>query len=542
MAEKKKAKEEKATEKVAKTTPKEPAKVAKTEAEKKPEQKSKMGWLAGLIVAVAVVIIGAIIAICLNKPGETDPTARVDYSKSFFIRDDGEYSLWNADGKRLTEDKYEYQSGFVGGYAMVEKDNKYGVIHESGRMSVDFGKYGSISAKGGLYLAEDGNTQEQSLITGTGTVLAKGEKLSVDTPNSSSGFAVIVTGGKMRAYNYAGTLMVEADATNDDKEPQMNTLDDFGILHYGEKNWVFDIRSGKVLASFDGVRYSFDSATEDRTMILLDDYDNSEKYKLIANGKLYDLDETKYYGLTDLDNLIGYDNYEELALTNDEYKVVRRVSTYLQLKDANNFATEKKEGGVEIYHNGEKVKEFGEDAEIAVSGLLYNNLYAVKDGEKVKFYNMDGSVAFEKEFVDVDALSDKFHHAVVAEKEGEYYIMDAKGNRVNEVVAKGYSIYDGGYRAKNSEGKYAILDKNGKPVTDFRYTEVLYRSIAEPHNIWTAKNENGMSDVIDADNGKAIFGGAKIDGTYSNYFTVKSDEGAIEYYTYEGKLFYSTAK
>lgn len=516
--------------------------MASSSAGKATTKKTKTGLIWGLIIAAVAVIIGVVVAVlCLNKTDGADPTANISYSKSFFIYDDGKYTLWNADGQRITEDEYQSQSSFIGGYALVKRDDQYGIINENGRMSVDYGKYGSISSKGGLYLAEDGNTKEQFLITGSGKVLAKGEKLDIETASLSGGFAAVVADGKMRVYNYAGTLVAETDEI-DGEEPAMNSSRDYGIAHYGDQNWVFDARNGQVVATFNGPRYSFDTISEDRTMILLEDYDDSNKYKLIANGKIYDLDETKNYGLTDLNQVLGYDNYDELALLNNDYKVARRVNTYLQLKDTDNFAEQKNDGGVEIYYNGQKVKEFGEDAEIVVSGLLYNDLYAIRDGEKVKFYNLDGSVAFDKEFEDVYVLSDKNHHAVVAENEGEYYLMDAKGNRISEAVAKSIVPYDNGYKAKNSDGKYAILDKNGKPVTDFKYTEVSYRSAAEPRNLWTGKNENGMTDLIDVDSGKAIFGGAEIDGVYDNFFTVKTAEGTTEYYTLDGELFYTKAK
>ena len=38
----------------------------------------------------------------------SDPKANLSYSKAFFIYDDGKYTLWNNEGKRLTEDDYDY--------------------------------------------------------------------------------------------------------------------------------------------------------------------------------------------------------------------------------------------------------------------------------------------------------------------------------------------------------------------------------------------------------------------------------------------------
>ena len=512
---------------------------------KKTNKKSKTGLIVGIIVALALIIIGIIVALlCFKSPDQSDPTAKLDYSKSFFIYTDGKYTLWNADGQRLTEDEYQNQSDFLGGYAMVKKDDKYGIIDESGRMTVDYGKYGTIRATGGLFIADDNDSANQFLITGSGKILEMGSDLGPYAPSSSAGFVVITVGDKVRVYNYAGTLMIETDKLGEEEDDESDafSLHDFGAFHYGNKNWVFDARDGKLLATFEGKKYSLDSNSEDRSMVLLDEYEDSEDYKLIANGKLYNLNETKYYGLTEDNQVIGYDNYDELALLGDDYKVARRVSTYVQLKDTNNYAEEKDEGGVTIYRNGQAVKEFGEDAEIPVSGILYNDLYAVSEDDKIMFYNLDGSVAFDKQFEDVDILSDKNHHAIVSEKDDEYYIMDARGNRVGDVVASDISYSKGGYEAEDDDGKYAIIDKNGNKVTDFKYTDLYYRTIAEPHNIWTANREGGNVDIIDADNKKIILEDVSIDSIYENYFTIEKENGDIEYYTFEGKLFYTDTK
>ena len=515
---------------------------------KKTNKKSKTGLIVGIIVALALIIIGVIVALlCLKQPDQSDPTAKLDYSKSFFIYDDGKYTLWNADGKRLTEDEYQNQSDFLGGYAMVKKDDKYGIIDESGRMSVDFDKYGAIRAAGGLFVASGKDSAEQFLITGSGKVLETNDDLGFYAPSSSAGFVVVTVGDKVRVYNYAGTLMVETDKLGEEEDDEEEdesdafSLHDFGVFYYGNKNWVFDTRDGKLLATFDGKKYSLDSNSDDRSIVLLDEYEDGEGCKLIVDGKLYDLNETKNYGLTDNNQVIGYDNYDELALLGDDYKVAKRVSTYVQLKDTNNYAEEKNEGGVTIYHNGQAVKEFGEDAEIPISGLVYNDLYAISEDDKIKFYNLDGSVAFNKQFEDIDVLSNKNHHAIVSEKNDEYYIIDASGNRVGDVVASDISYSKGGYKAEDAEGKYAILDKNGNRVTDFKYTDLYYRIVAEPYNLWTAKREDGNVDVIDVDSKRIVLEDVSIDSFYENYFTIEKENGDIEYYTFGGKLFYTDA-
>ena len=525
------------------TKTKEVAEKSAAKATKKPEKKSKKGLVAGIIAAAAVVIIGVVVAvlcICLNKTDPSDPKAKLSYSDSFFIYDSGKYTLWNADGKRVTEDEYSYSSNFVGGYAFVKKDNQSGVIKDDGGMSVEFGKYGSITERGGLYLAQDGNTKEYYLLTGSGRELERGEDIKISAPSDASGFAVVKSGDKVKVYTYEGKLVAETEATGSE-EPAYYSSHDFGLVYYNGQNWVFDARDGRVLAEFEGDKYGFDSVTDDRTMVLLENRDKSEDCKLLKDGKVYDLNETKYYALTDLDGVIGYDNFSEIALLDNDYKVATRVSDYLELKDYQNYATEADSGNVEVYYNGEMVKDFGEESSIASSGVLYEDLYGIEVGDKAMFYRLDGSVGIDHEYRKISSLFDKHHHAVVSDKEGEYYLIDAKGNQIGETTFKSSTVREGGYELRDNDGKYAIANKDGKLATEFKYSGTYYRSNAEPHNIWTGRNTGDSYDVIDVENGKVLLEGVNVDSFYTNYFTVR-DGNKVKYYTYSGEMFHEVEK
>ena len=509
--------------------------------EKDNSKKTKLALIICAVVAGIALIIGVIVAaLCLNQTDPADPRASLTYSKSFFIYDDDKYTLWDADGKRVNEEEYSNQSNFVGGYAMVKKDNQYGIIRENGSLSIDFGKYGNITAKSGLFLAQDGNTKEYSLLTGAGNELAKGSELKVFTPNSFSGFAAVIVDNKIKVFNYEGKLVKEFDVDDKATDPVLSGQKDYGLFHYGDQNLLIDARDGRVLAEFEGPRYVFDSVSDSRKVIILENYDNDGDYKLFKNDRLYDLNEAKNYSTTALDDVIGYDNYSELALLNDEYKIEKKVSTYLELKDSKNYAVENDEGNVEIYQNGEKTKDFGEDSSISSSGVLYDDLYAIEVDGKNMFYRLDGSVAINHEYEDIYSLFDKFHHAIVADEEKAYYLINTNGDQISETY-KRISSRDGGYELRDSDDKYAIANTNGEKITDNKYDSVYYRSNAEPHNIWTGRNDYDDYDVIDINSGKVIIEHVNIDSFYTHYFTVKKD-GKVEYYTYDGLLFYTAEK
>lgn len=143
------------------------------------EKKSKRGLFIGLAIG-AVALVGGMVGIIvgLNQTDPTNPKANLTYSKAFFVSNDGKYTLWNNEGKRLTEDEYSYKSDFIGGHAYAKKGDQVGVIDENGQATIEFGKFSSISQKGGLFLAQDGNTKTYYFLTGAGKELLHGEQIA----------------------------------------------------------------------------------------------------------------------------------------------------------------------------------------------------------------------------------------------------------------------------------------------------------------------------------------------------------------------------
>ena len=541
-APKEEIKVEKTTEKKSETTEKKP----KT-AEKKPEttvkreRKSKKGLIFGLIFGALAIVAIVLLVVFLPKGGDpSDPKAKISYSDSFFISNNGKYMLWNKDGERLTEEEYSYASDFVDGYAYVRKDDQAGIIRDNGSMSVEFGRYGTISAKGGLYLAQDGNTKEYFLITGDGHALLHGDSMDARASSSSGAYALVKQDGKYYVFTCKGTKILEEDVNDEEESPNISSSEDFGLVYYNGKTTLFDIRSGNILATADE-RYSFDEISDNRAKIILQNYDDSKRHLLIVDGKQYELDETKYYGFTALNQVIGYDNYEELALLDDNYKVSKRTTTDIALKDSKNYAVLNEDDTVQIIYNGEPVKTFSDEPDLA-TGIMYEDYYAILNDGKWMFYRLDGSVAYEHEFHDVRSLFNKHHQAVVADEDGEYYLINADFTRVGDQTWRRFYAYESGYEVYDKDGNYAILDKKGELATEVKYEDTYYRSAPVGHNIWTARNSYGNHDVYDIDAHTLILEHANVQSFFANYFTVKNTDGKVEYFTYAGKSFYVAEK
>ena len=518
-----------------------------TKPAEKREKKSKKGLIFGFIFGGLAIVAGVLLAIFLPKGSgdPSDPKNALNYSSAFSIQDDGKYTIWNKSGEKVSEEEYDYISSFIAGYAYARKDTQVGVIRDNGGVAIEFGRYGELTQRGGLFLAKDGNTKKNYVVTGDGRVLLEGETISLRTSYSSSAFALAETPDKIYAFNHDGKTLAEMEVKEDASSARLDSSNDFGAVYYNNRNVIFDARSGNILADFEGDRFTIDEVSNDRSKVLLENSENSNSYKLIANGRVYDLDETKYYSFTTLNDVIGYDDYSEIALLDNDFKVARKVSSYVILKDYNNFAAETDDDKVEIYRNGEVIKTFEEDAS-SLSGVMYEDYYAISNNGKWKFYTLDGNEAFGgKEWDDIDTLFDRHHHAVVAEEEGKYYLIDAGGNRIGDGETTYRRIYanKGGYEVRNTDAEYSILDKNGKPLENAKwYDSVSYRTNPVDHNIWTGKNDYSDFDVIDVDTGKVLLEHANTQTFYANYFTVKNDDNKLEYYTYEGKLFFTATK
>ncbi len=525
-------------------------KAEKAEKVEKPTKtkKSKKNLFIGL--GVGVLAIGAIVAcfcIFAKTIDPADKRAKLSYSNSFFVADDNVYTLYNSAGVRITSDEYTNKSDFLAGCAAVQKDGQYAVIRENGTLAVDFGRYGEIAARGGLYYVKDGNTKLYSVITCDGKVLAQGADITMQTYGYNNGFALVESEKQYDLFTWAGVRLVSLQKEDGADDPILDASNDFGTLYYNGQNFVFDARTSQMLAAFEGYQFSIDDVSESRSQILLetDEENVLVKHKMLTNGEIYDLSDTENYGFVNEEYLIGYNDFEKVALLDNEYKLVKYVGTYLSLKDLDNYAVlndddDTEDNTADIFYRGEVVTSFGLEPYV-VSGILYDDYYLIRDNGKFRFYNLDGTVAsFSKEYVSALGNFNKRHHAIVADEENKYYLINTQGQQINEGTYRRIYLEDGGYEIKNDDDKYGILNLDGQLVVEPKYTSVYYRSAAVDHAIWTGRNAYNDYDVIDAGTGKVILEHANVQNFYAHYFTVTNADKKTEYYTYDGTLFYTT--
>ena len=511
--------------------------------EKKPstektERKRKNGLLWGIIGGL-IVVLAVVLCIIFKPKTADDPTASPSYSKSFFISDSGKYSLWNADGKRLSDEVYSSKSDFVDGYAMVRSGDNYGIIKEDGQFSIKFGEYKNIEARSGLYLVTT-KDDKHKVITGSDKEIISADKISPSTPLSTVGFAVAEYDNKVEAYFYDGSVIMKTEAV-EGQEAEYTQNNDFGIIYYNDKNYVVDTRTKRVLATFDGKYHKFSEISKKRNKVLLKNSEDSTKYKLIAGGSVYDLNETKNYAFTQFEDLIGYDDYSAVSILDADngYKTAVKVSSTLALKDKNNYVT-KEDDKIVIYRNGQKVKTFEKSPDIE-TGVLYNDYYVICDDEKYGIYDLDGNLVRDG-YKDIWSLYDMHGKVAVANEENKYYLIDTDGNRITDDTYYRIRTYEKGYTfRKEADGNFGIANEQGKLVTELKYKDTTSYSTSVPtRNLWTGKIDSDRYDLVDVDAGKIIISDVNIQTVNKNYFTVKNSDKKTEYYTLSGEKFYTT--
>ena len=507
---------------------------------KKPLNKNLLIGIIGGALALALIFL--VVFVFRKTPDYNNPKASPTYTNAFFLYNDGKYTLWNSEGKRLTEDEYNDKSAFIGGYAYVRKGREYALISDTGRIMMDFGQISDIINYGaGLYLVED-NDSARYLMLGNGKILLGGDDIELDFPSNTSTFAAVRAEDNYYIFNYAGTMMAQIEFVEDGKI-RFNTGDDFGLVFYNGINYLFDNRAGKLIATFEADRFSVNKVSDDRSVILLQDEDG-KNYKVVKKGHLYDLNETENYALLrDSNWVIGFDDTSAISLLDDEFKVIKKVNSDIAIKDSSNYAVVNGDGNIDIVYRNNVVKTF-EHADLVSGVLSHVDLYAIRYNGKYVFYKLDGSLAFG-EYNDVRSLYDKHRHVSVSDDGENYYMIDANGNRLNDLTYQRTYAYDHSYVVYNADSKRAILTENGMPVTGFDYTDAYKRSSAVDHEIWSLKREANKYDIVDvtapADK-RVLLQNANVYDFYANYFTTKNDDGGYDFYTYKGVQFYRTTK
>ena len=472
------------------------------------------------------------------------------YNTAFFIREGSKYALFNEDGKKLTDFEFTSAGSFVNGTALVRNEIGSGVIDENGKMVIDFGKYKYIYQEAGLYKVTDEERNEY-LLNSKGKKITDMKNKTITTYIGEGKFSILYDkdSNEYQVLNTDGDTLAKFKKGSEDK-PSTNTVKNFLSVYGGGKNYIIDLISGKQVLDFEAdSHYCVNNASDDGKIITLNScvgsFQRQEKttYKFIKDGKLYDL--------SDKCDSVGYIN-NNLTCTKDNKKYLLDSNLNVGINidgvsyaDSEHFAKAKQGSfnGIDFYEKDNVVKNVEcrvmHDYGYSKSGLyILSTYYSTKCNTQSgtsEFYNVKGENVFNKSFASAQKFDDN-NLARVSEDRKNYYLIDAKGNKVTDEYDNIFARYDLYSVTKNN--LVGLLDSTGKLIIEPKYKSVdIYKEQGVKYIKLTS--EDGKYTIYNTDTKKEIITFDSNPTLSTNYMMVTKD-GKKAYYTYSGKLFYTS--
>lgn len=513
-----------------------------------------------LLIVIAILAIGGIAFTGYKfffKDKIDNKEFDIKATTSFFLQNsDSKYALFNETGEQLTDFIYTRVGDFVNGTARVEIDDQEGIINAYGKMTVPLGKYKYITPKSGLYRVNEDTKESYNkyLINGEGKVLYNLDGVNVDSFIGIDTFLILEleNENKYKVINYGGKELVSFPKVDDDdvKSPSVNEEQGHISVFYNNKNWIFNVSTGKQLASFDSnLHYCVNNVSEDGTIVTLNScvswFQSQDKtyYKFIKDGKLYDkTGECDRIRENQGNIFCTKDNKDYLLDSSLNLGIETNGKAYSNASNSYVMASTKENYTVDFYQNGKLSKsvpcrdleEQGYmESDIYLLGTHYNT-YCGTDFGKYEYYNSKGEKIINKSFVRAEPF-DSNGLARVSEDKKTYYMIDKKGKQVGGSYSNIY-LYAGFYTIINNDLE-GIMNKEGKEIIPTSYSKISI-STHKGRTFATSKTSENKYIVYDLDKNKELFS-VDVAPTmnYEHYITTYSN-GKTQYYTFDGKMFF----
>lgn len=498
-----------------------------------------------LIIILLIAVLGVVIFI-IFKSSKTNESSVTYDSKAFFLKNsENKYALFDENGNKLTDFIFTYVSSFVNGKAVVEKNDEYGIINDSGKMTVDFSKYSHITDIRGMFEATN-EDYHHYLIDGNGKVLFDMEDISF---LSSSEYLIFEDekGKNYKLLNDNGKVIDTFPFNKSDDEPSIKKDSDYVAIFYDNKNYIYNLNTGKKIISFNSdSRYCIEDIDEDNKIISLN-LCNAKSPKVVIDGKLKDFSDKCgfVYNVGGLYCGNGYTRYlidSNLNVGNIDVGIDSKGVSYVD--NNGNYAIEKSGSStsVDFYNNGSivknvecrRLKETGrvKDYYVLASSCGYKYDY--------EYYNVNGERMFDKTFKKADKF-DSHGLAQVSDDGDNYYLIDKTGKRISDDYSDIALYFDNGdyedYYIVEKNKLMGIIDVNGKVIVDCIYSDIDRKSMNNKYAI--LKTTDSKYILYDITNRKEIMKSDIYPNLSYQYFSTNED-GVNQYYTYNGKLIYES--
>lgn len=522
-----------------------------------PKKKINIKLLMIILVA-AIVGVSSIMFIpkLLGNKGKNNSQETFEKSNSFWIQgSDYRYALFDIDGNQLTEFKFTYVNSFYNGVALVENENEEeGLISDSGKMIVEFGKYKYIIDHGAVYEMVDEEINE-FLYNKSGEFIRELNK-DIDKEIESlyeDEYSLILSGTNYKVINHTGKEILTMPISKDNNvyDPVANGIGNYTSVFYNNINYIIDDSKGKVLLTIpDSRHFCIKDVNEEKPNEFIlgtcriswnDELDYT--FKLVRDGKIIYTKESDDYAVMVFEgNDVMYNNTYILDEKGNE--AIKRFDSY---KDFKNYTkTESSSEKVEVYVDG-KLKETMDCESSRNGGYSKHGVYLLENckgyGNANKIYiNYDGTRINDKSYKMATPFDENGYASVNEVGRGtNYYLINLKGEKVSNYYTGYISYIDGTdnlYYGTNEDYTKTIFDTNGNEILtgNIFYSE----NNVITNNIYVAINNDNKYTIHDLTNRKDITVVDLKPDFRSHYFlTYNYRNGKTNYYSYTtGKLFY----
>ncbi|MFI3307132.1 MAG: hypothetical protein R3Y21_01055 [Mycoplasmatota bacterium] len=506
------------------------------------------------VIFIVIPILFVLSMIIFILVSNNDFFCKSEEINNFLISNGEKYALFNSNGEQLTEFIYDSSyNSYINGGIILSRDNIDVLIDKEGKEVLVGNEDSYLFIKGILYsfLNNDENDEIISgLYAGNGELIYSNEYnvlsfLGSVTNYYDDDYAIITDDLNIIVLNYKYEEILEIEKP--DSSDNIYAYSDDGYLSLNSNNYFYliDLENAKVV---------FEEETEIQYDVNVDDVGNiflSQRYIYGENNESFIFLDNDY-------NKINYDekcfSFSTISGSNSLYQCKTSTGTYyltekFLINELNvvyeysyNSYVYLQDDNYYIYHNGKTTEIIGADSFISNNTSGYYQFKYNGIDKKTILYNHDGTLIAELEgnisSIDITDNDMFIIKEYISGGEYEYSILSSSGDLIvksNDILSafKTNVFYA---RTNNTIDNYDsyLINSNGDVITDLylRITNVTSDYYYAEGEVNCLINEVGEVIVNEVDNYV----------TYNNYIKIEKNNGDIEYYTLDFKLFYTLTK
>ena len=575
--------------------------------ESAPKQKSndkantiKAILLAVVSSAVVVTVVVLLIIQLSNVIGPFGNKPTLYEHQAYFVpestKTNTKYALVDKNGKALTEFNIEKFDSFVDGYTIVKTSEGWGIINDSGKMTVKPNEYDGLSRVGGLYTALKPGSSERKLIRGSGHVVTSysstlNTELGDGDYRSRNAAAVVIKreDNKYDIYNAHGKhletveseeapVVSSSDATGDieDTVTAISYKDGLIVIANNDLKEIYHTKD------VDTVYRLYDVSRDASQMVFVEQKDDSSeaisyntrnydtKFAIFTGGKLLDIGiSCSSASITDSETVpSGYircyskngsgflDSKGILHLDTDTDRYIRNIPI-----DSDHYASFKYMSKT-VSINGKNISAV---SSVAASGNGYlvqtgtQRIVVDPNGKTVCYLptNVSTFSGFDNNGVGIVRTSQAIKKEIPLGSSTSYYysysysshLIDKSCKTISEEynsISKLGNYYVATKYANGTSGSYSnyvsgLIDKTGKEVIKSgEYRTISSASyIGKAKDFIVARKTDGKGILYDANLKQIVeFEGSVVYSSAQDYLQV-TGEKYITFYTLEGTEIHS---